>query len=72
MANKHINRCSTPLFIKEVQTKNTLRYHYIPSRVTKMKQLAVLSIEDMKQPELSYIAGWIVSWYNFGKLLSNF
>lgn len=46
MINKHIKRYSTSLVTRGMQIKITVLYHYIPTRMAKMKKNDILSVKD--------------------------
>jgi hypothetical protein len=37
MPERHINKCSTSLVIREVQMKTALRFHFTPYRMARIK-----------------------------------
>ena len=57
MANKHMERYSTLLVLREMQIKTTIRYHFIPIRMPINKKWKISVGEDAEKLEPSYIAG---------------
>ena len=39
MANKHMQRCSTSVVIRETEIKTTMKYHFTPTRKGIMKEI---------------------------------
>ena len=61
MANKHIQRCSTPLIIREMQIKTTMRCH-----LPLAKMATIRKSTDNKCSRgygEKYTVGWNVNWY---------
>ena len=50
MDDKHMKRCSTSLAIREMHIKTTVRFHFIPIRMTIKKRPTIASVdEDVKK-----------------------
>ena len=60
VADKHMK--PIPLAIREIQIKTTMRYHFIPIRMAKIKQTITSVGQDGEKLEPSYTAGRNVKW----------
>ena len=69
MNNRHMKRYSTPLAIREMEIKITMRYHFTHTRMPVIKNTTITSaVDDAEKWRYSYTSGGNTKWCsNFGK-----
>jgi hypothetical protein len=66
MAEKHMNKCSPPQAIKEMQIKTTLRFYLIADRIATPSRTTTTNVgKDVMKKEPLYTSGENVNSYNY-------
>ena len=65
MANRHVQRGSTLVIKREMQTKITIRFHPKSVRMATIKKVQIINVrEDVENRELLYSFYENVKWYS--------
>ena len=65
MANRHVQRGSTLVIKREMQTKITMRFHSKSVRMATIKKVQIINVrEDVENRELLYSFYENVKWYS--------
>ena len=74
MAETHLNKCSKPLVITEMQMKKTVKFHFTHIRMVKIQtQVIAHADEDVEQEEYTTIHDRSTNLYNhFGNQFGHF
>ena len=74
MTNMHMKRCTTPLVIREIKIKTTMRYHYTPTKMAVSKRTDNTKCwQRCGETGSLYSTGGNVKWFShFGKQFGSF
>lgn len=68
-----MKRCSVSLVIREMQNKTTIRYHFRPTRMAKIKKMDNTNVgKNWWRLKSSYIADGFVKFSHSGKIVWQF